>query len=458
MGVCLSSRDKDGGDENSENRFWVVNINDDGKKICPGVMELTGTSLIFHLKRGGFVKWPYISLVKYGCDSNIFSFVCGTRCQTGEGIFAFKCNRAEELFSLLQCCMQNNRISVISDTDYDTPTGSSTLQRLPYQYDRYPSFPEALSVLSSLQRSEPIGGEGFPEAAPFLAEEQIQNVPVLTEDRMRPRSHLLLTKKPSSGCSSQVSGNSYFEMEEPTLWADHQVSKSYQRSNFIYRNPCDKEELELRGSFYGKGDFGLCDTGYDSDERRDSCLRSLGYENIAALPNESLRSRSLVVSVSSSGSQTVNLVPSKALITGTESQPSTPSVFEEKYILEPKTQPCMNDTNGSRNQLLNRLSLGRDSLTRSDCTVTYFNFDIRQPHQESTKLNYIQVEMESGCDSDSPRTPQSDISVPLVTGQPSEFYTELDLEKTAALSRIHKCIAADDGTRKTRHNSKHFPA
>ncbi|KAM4632282.1 fibroblast growth factor receptor substrate 2-like [Discoglossus pictus] len=461
MGLCLGSKEKPNDFDDEETRFKVVNLNDNGKKICPGVMELTETSLIFYLKKGGMVRWPYYSLVKYGFDSNIFSFMSGTRCQTGEGIFGFKCDRAEELFNRLQDNMQNNRISVISDTDHDSPTGVPPEGRvILYRYERYPSFPTDSNTLSSLQRPEPIGGEIFPEpAAPNPAAQLYMNT-MPTEDQMRQRGHLLLTKKSSSGGTSLNSRHSYLEIDDPLRSSERQ-SKTYQRPTYIYRNQLEKEELERLGSLYANVDSSqaLWDTGYDSEERREaSVLKSIGvYENIGAPSSES-ESRSLVVSVSSSGSQSINLVPPRAPLGGYESQPSSPSVFEEKYILEQKTQSSMNEATSSRHQLSKRHSIGRDSLTRQDWAVNYFNFDLRQPPQDSKKLNYIQVEMESGCDSDNPQTPQSpDTSTSLVTTHQSEVYAELDLEKMAALSQIHRFSANDDGTRKTRHSFKHLP-
>lgn len=39
---------------------------------------------------------------RYGFDAELFSFECGRRCPTGPGIYAFRCDQAEQLFNNLQ--------------------------------------------------------------------------------------------------------------------------------------------------------------------------------------------------------------------------------------------------------------------------------------------------------------------------------------------------------------------
>ncbi|XP_044160866.1 fibroblast growth factor receptor substrate 2-like [Bufo gargarizans] len=440
MGLCLCSRAKHGDPEDGGNRFRVINVNDNGKNVCPGIMELTETSLIFHIKRGSFVKWPYISLMKYGYDSDLFSFVCGRRCQTGEGIFGFRCSRAEELFNLLQRCMQNNRISVISDTDGDTPVAGAE-RSLPYRYEAYPSFPAASSILSSSHRPEPIGSEYIPDprSSECCTSADCKEV-------KRPHgSHLPLEQKVSDGGISQMYMNSYLDVEERRGFRLDQA--------YMVRNMIENEEIETFDSTHSGDINGLIwDTGYDSDDRLEtSWVRRMGYENVSAVPGACVRSRSMLVSVSSSDSQSTSIIPADCVA----SQPSSPSIFEEQYDLEQNIS-TMNEGFGPL--YASKRSSARDSMIRQDCVPLSFNFDLRQTCQGSKTLNYIQVEMESGCDSDNPQTPQSpDGSVQWSTCHQSEFYTELDLEKTTALSLIQRNRPKEDGTRKTRHNSKHFP-
>ena len=46
-------------------------------------------------------KWPFVCLRKYGWSDGIFSFEAGTRCLTGEGLYAFATPRAQEIFNIV---------------------------------------------------------------------------------------------------------------------------------------------------------------------------------------------------------------------------------------------------------------------------------------------------------------------------------------------------------------------
>lgn len=84
------------------NIFQVTNVNDQGRPISPGKLEVTETELVFYQRGKKPTKWPLRSLRKYGCDTEVFSFECGRRCPTGHGIYAFKCKKAEQLFNVVQ--------------------------------------------------------------------------------------------------------------------------------------------------------------------------------------------------------------------------------------------------------------------------------------------------------------------------------------------------------------------
>ena len=62
------------------------------------------TSASIELFRKGLpsIKWPLKSLRRYGLDAEHFTFEAGRRCQTGPGVYAFKCSRAQQLFELVQ--------------------------------------------------------------------------------------------------------------------------------------------------------------------------------------------------------------------------------------------------------------------------------------------------------------------------------------------------------------------
>lgn len=64
--------------------------------------QFPGSDIILYRKNRAPILWPLGSLRRYGYDANFFTFEAGRRCITGEGIFSFKCQRADVLFNTLQ--------------------------------------------------------------------------------------------------------------------------------------------------------------------------------------------------------------------------------------------------------------------------------------------------------------------------------------------------------------------
>ncbi|CAN0268878.1 unnamed protein product [Lampetra planeri] len=170
MGSCSSCAERDEPD-NHPTKFKVKNVDDDGNELESGIMEITDQEIILHTRKRDAVRWPYTCLRRYGYDSNLFSFESGRRCQTGQGIFAFKCARAEEMFNLLQENMQCNRINVREEPTRDRlhSHAESELPRTPrtpttpgygQQYPRRMSYEESSSHPSS--RHPSVGSARLP--------------------------------------------------------------------------------------------------------------------------------------------------------------------------------------------------------------------------------------------------------------------------------------------------------
>ncbi|XP_014165789.1 fibroblast growth factor receptor substrate 3 [Geospiza fortis] len=132
MGSCCSCLCPDSIPDNHPTKFKVTNVDDEGHELGSGVMELTRRELILHSHKRDAVRWPYLSLRRYGFDSNLFSFESGRRCHTGQGIFAFKCSRAEEIFNLLQDLMQCNSINVVEEPVVVTRNSHPSEGELPH--------------------------------------------------------------------------------------------------------------------------------------------------------------------------------------------------------------------------------------------------------------------------------------------------------------------------------------
>ncbi|XP_037071166.1 fibroblast growth factor receptor substrate 2-like [Pollicipes pollicipes] len=102
---CMSS--KADINDRHPNIFQVVNIDDLGQELRPAKLEITDRDIILHQRGRSGVRWPIRCLKRYGYSEGVFSFELGRRAPTGAGVYAFKCERAEALFQLLQTCIQN---------------------------------------------------------------------------------------------------------------------------------------------------------------------------------------------------------------------------------------------------------------------------------------------------------------------------------------------------------------
>ncbi|KAJ9597507.1 hypothetical protein L9F63_011632, partial [Diploptera punctata] len=111
---CISSR----ADINDlhPNIFQVMNVDEQGNRLSPGQLEITETDLVLYQRNRAPVKWPLRCLRRYGFDAELFSFESGRRCPTGAGIYAFRCQRAEQLFNMVQTNIQvrNNAEDAVS--------------------------------------------------------------------------------------------------------------------------------------------------------------------------------------------------------------------------------------------------------------------------------------------------------------------------------------------------------
>lgn len=111
-----------------------MNVDELGNRLSPGQLEITETDLVLYQKKKDPVKWPLRCLRRYGFEAELFSFESGRRCPTGSGIYAFRCQRAEQLFNLLQTHIQvrNNagEDGVFQDFPAPSATGPAVAPRL----------------------------------------------------------------------------------------------------------------------------------------------------------------------------------------------------------------------------------------------------------------------------------------------------------------------------------------
>lgn len=115
---CINSK-KELNDTNP-NIFRVVNVDDDGVDLWSGQLGITRTELTLYRKGREPTRWPLACLRRYGYDADLFTFESGRRCTTGEGIYAFRCRRAEALFQTLRNYIQLPIATADEATSHDS--------------------------------------------------------------------------------------------------------------------------------------------------------------------------------------------------------------------------------------------------------------------------------------------------------------------------------------------------
>uniref|UniRef100_H3ABT2 Fibroblast growth factor receptor substrate 2 n=1 Tax=Latimeria chalumnae TaxID=7897 RepID=H3ABT2_LATCH len=497
MGSCCSCPDKESVPDNHQNKFKVREMD---------LMILLETVSFVRSTKGNKTIGCILCVETTigGGGRSIFKVLI--LCPCFQRIFAFKCARAEEIFNMLQEIMQNNSISVVEEpvvernphqTDLEVPrtprtptTPGFAVPSLPNGYPRYPSFGDASSHPSS--RHPSVGSARLPSVGEesthplLITEEQVHTyvntTGVQEERKTKPSVHPPLESRHSNAESSRARGDHSVEPPEPQVLLEPDGVKFVLGPTPVQKQLMEKEKQEKAGreQVGGGGPNTEWDTGYDSDERREVPPggTKLVYENVNGLsvPTSVGVRRGRLSSTGSADSQNANnSAQRRTALLNYENLPSLPPVWEtrkpsrdEDDSLGPKT-PSLNGYHNNLDPMHNYVNTENvtvpssahkvESARRRDCTPTVFSFDIRRPSQEHRQLNYIQVDLEGGSDSDNPQTPKTPTTpLPQTPTRRTELYAVIDIERTAAMSSLQKALPRDDGTsRKTRHNSTDLP-
>ncbi|XP_053676342.1 putative uncharacterized protein DDB_G0277255 [Anopheles nili] len=148
---CINSK-KDIKDVHS-NIFHVINIDNDGTELWSGKLEVTRVELTLYRKGKDPTKWPLKCLRRYGYNVDQFSFEAGRRCTTGEGIYAFRCRRAEALFYTVQAYIQGRIYS-------DENTNPNDPYPIPVASNGPSVAARSVSQNNTATRSSGSGGQG----------------------------------------------------------------------------------------------------------------------------------------------------------------------------------------------------------------------------------------------------------------------------------------------------------
>ncbi|XP_074833791.1 fibroblast growth factor receptor substrate 3 [Carettochelys insculpta] len=500
MGSCYSCLCRDSVPDNHPTKFKVTNVDDEGNELGSGIMELTQTELILHTHKRDAVRWPYLCLRRYGYDSNLFSFESGRRCQTGQGIFAFRCSRAEEIFNLLQDLMQCNSINVVEEPVVITRNSHSTeleLSRMPqtpntlaYTVPGFPngfhSFPGELSSYSTARRP----------SMNSLRHSSIGDDSTHALIGPDEQSHTYVnTAKGEEEMRGQRCLHSLPEVHPPFLPGNHSCSVE-ERNPQVFLQPGEVKfvmgpapahrQMVKRDSscLYHQECGGHGCAPNNNNECKDECLMPrCVYENVNGLlhaGSTSLR-RGGRLKLTREDLGLNSCTHRRMPLLHYENLPSLPPVWECQPLQQDEDNedsgdtltpspngypeldeddPLQNYVNSESNALHGSLRRHDFMQRRHNCAPRVFSFDFRRPCPEQQRqLNYIQVELEAdphkGCQSlQMPCTP-----LPAThPARRTDSYAIIDLKKTAAMSSLQRALPRDDGTsRKTRHNSTDLP-
>uniref|UniRef100_A0A672GVN2 Fibroblast growth factor receptor substrate 3 n=1 Tax=Salarias fasciatus TaxID=181472 RepID=A0A672GVN2_SALFA len=496
MGSCWSCLYRDPIRDNHLTKFKVTNVDDEGNELGSGIMELTQTELILHTRKRDAIRWPYLCLRRYGYDSNLFSFESGRRCQTGQGIFAFKCSRAEEIFNLLQELMQCNSINVVEESMMMMSRSGHTPEM---EMSRTPQTPNSEShkrhthTLSHMVRGthtyvNTVSMEGdlsmrhcvhsLPEVRPSTFPETTRgSMPVGGQGN--PQSSLRccpLEEHKDPQVFLQPSSQEVKFMLGPTPAQRHLLERERERH---VHNPHSLQPVEGATGSETEGEepsivsqsVGSSSSSSTGDSHSHSLLHSHGHGPSSLPPQGYACERAMA-----GGHRRTALL-------NYENLPSLPPVWEYSFSEGPGTPNGYHqDARGiHRDALQNYVNTEQVQPSRlRHPWGRIFSFDFRRRSRSgvggcehghmppSRQLNYIQVDLEGeppcqGLGGGGAQTqPQHQRLPPKKCGpqapRRSECYAVIDLKKTAAMSNLQKALPRDDGTsRKTRHNSTDLP-
>ncbi|CAG0907445.1 unnamed protein product [Cyprideis torosa] len=205
MGGCISRLY---GTESPENVFRVINLDEAGHGTYPGRLEVTENALILHHSKGRrdgkCTVWALKYLRRYGYKEDLFTFESGRRSETGEGVYAFRCHRAEELFLAIQEKIQTQS-NIVESVSPALRTGEGRFPLLPTSVTTVPAPPP------------PPTRAPTSTTAPTAAEEEERETEETRNDEPPPHAQGNYVNVPVNGCALPLRESPSDEVEENDL-------------------------------------------------------------------------------------------------------------------------------------------------------------------------------------------------------------------------------------------------
>lgn len=484
---CLHSKKEPS--ELHPNVFRVVNIDENGDDLCSGQLEITESDIILYRVGRDSTVWPLHSLRRYGFEGDLFSFESGRRCETGEGIYAFKCRRASLLFRKLQQQIQLRNI--VHDS-------------VAYPGSRLTPPPQGRQTLQATVIHRSSIDNGQPEAQSAI----IHNLSNITSNSDVLR-HVNLNTTPRSPSNADI-------LEVTPLYPRPQSSSShvtnvYQFSEFKREHNNNQNETAVDSRHVYCNDLNRDLAVLRSTLKQTSALNTmkeiedetLFLENRYMNNNQKEKHLSPTLSVSSehyaqlslerqeAGRLYMNIAPNEANIEGNKNELINAIHKQVEYCNlamsgKPELNTYANLALGDLGDIVKNIKLTfstdrkqkfseSDTITSispvEELEVNYAILDIEsnKNNARTTKDNLITSENNSNTSSKNESIfsgssqphgrlmSQCSVEKNIPTNVPPAAigYTTIDFDKTVALTSVAACtdVIDIDGNRKTRHNS-----
>ncbi|EFN84194.1 fibroblast growth factor receptor substrate 2 [Harpegnathos saltator] len=462
------------------NVFQVINVDELGNSITPGRLEVTEVELILYQRGKQPIKWSLRCLRRYGYDASIFSFESGRRCFTGPAIYAFKCQRAQQLFNLVQRNIQmfnNSGDDSLSDLPLGyhpaaplTNTNRSCRVTIPEEPNYLDPTPTRSNRVGSRFTHSPQNGVGR------LNSVGSSNSPMSPQGTMGSPSPPPISIPPSI---SQTHPSSLYINEE--VWSSIPVEVEHNNNKSLGNAMQRSLQLSTTIDNSTTADSGLMETelisiqnNAEANGQQDVASQSLpvapyvnidicGDKNpITSTPNISEptpakeENNDAAESESSSEHEYMNIGPGRECIENVVVRVPPPPLPVLPFL---QTEADVED--GSKHYYSNLDPSEIESLRNRYSGASVAE---KSPLLPSTptgcpirEVNYAVLDLDTKDVPTTTDTSESTVnSMPPPPQSPSKLqkgYATIDFNKTAALLNSTNLVNDNEGSRKTRHNS-----
>ncbi|XP_077999854.1 fibroblast growth factor receptor substrate 2-like isoform X2 [Glandiceps talaboti] len=400
--------------------FKVKNVDDDGRELGSGVIEVGLADLILYQKGKDPVRWPLRCLRRYGFDAELFSFESGRRCPTGPGIYAFKCKRAEQLFNLVQDNVERQGQAEETGSQHQVASRSSSLTGANGVIRKHSSG--SLSSTGGARSSSPhyVNGSIIADSTPPSS--ATPRTPTSPSSPVSPHLHNYVNT-PGPLCYEEGVNPLSVQINIGQQSNGEPVPQGQQFSvNYAKLDLSDEEEQSRETVQIIPTSSGNANNGGGSPTTPNHCYANL--DTLGEVPHQcSPLSRSPICQ-----------------------EPLSP----KNGLISPNSE----HTYANLDQVAAGIGNGNGGISKL----------VLQPPPKK-KINYIQLDLENlenktdsnSTPGSSPRTPKT--PGPETPSKKTDMYAMIDFDKTAALTKSQngQVDHHDESVRKTRHNSNIDP-